>query len=80
MLKGSSPKSRADILSHYIRISKKLYELSNFHSLFAIVSALRSAPVYRSVLLCVRSAYVTNNYCDLSTVVIIVVYMFPRKK
>ncbi|KAL1117469.1 hypothetical protein AAG570_004794, partial [Ranatra chinensis] len=34
-------------IAHFIRICKKLYDFNNFHSLFAVVSALRSASVYR---------------------------------
>lgn len=47
VLSGTSPKHRAEIISHFIKIGKKLYELNNFHSLFAVISSLQSVSVYR---------------------------------
>lgn len=47
ILQRPTPKQRSEMLSLYIRISKKLYDLNNYHSLFAIISAMQSAPVYR---------------------------------
>lgn len=47
ILNAGGAKSRSEMMSHFIKVAKKLSELSNFHSQFAIISALQSAPIYR---------------------------------
>ena len=39
--------TRGKMLTHFIKISKRLNELHSFNSLMAIVVALKSAPIYR---------------------------------
>ncbi|XP_069465472.1 ras-specific guanine nucleotide-releasing factor RalGPS1 isoform X1 [Ambystoma mexicanum] len=47
ILTAQTLKIRAEILSHFVKIAKKLLELSNLHSLMSVVSALQSAPIFR---------------------------------
>jgi len=47
ILNQDACKVRAEIISYFTRVCKRLFELNNLHSLFAIISALRSASIYR---------------------------------
>ncbi|XP_057185002.1 ras-specific guanine nucleotide-releasing factor RalGPS1 isoform X1 [Triplophysa rosa] len=47
ILTAQTLKIRAEILSHFVKIAKKLLELNNLHSLVSVVSALQTAPIFR---------------------------------
>ncbi|XP_050684111.1 ras-specific guanine nucleotide-releasing factor RalGPS1 isoform X2 [Leptidea sinapis] len=47
ILNGQTAKARAETLAHFIKVAKKLYDLNNLHSLYAVISALHSASIYR---------------------------------
>jgi Ras-specific guanine nucleotide-releasing factor RalGPS len=47
ILTGSGAKERAEIVTHFIKLGKRLLDLNNLHSLFAVTSALKSASVHR---------------------------------
>lgn len=47
VLSAGSAKERAEIVTHFIKLGKRLLDLNNLHSLFAVTSALKSASVHR---------------------------------
>ena len=47
ILDNNTAKIRAEIVTHFIRVAKKLLELNNLNSLKAVVSSLHSAPIHR---------------------------------
>nr|XP_006822058.1 PREDICTED: ras-specific guanine nucleotide-releasing factor RalGPS1-like [Saccoglossus kowalevskii] len=47
VLTAQTLKIRAEVLGHFVKIAKRLFELNNYHALMSVVSALQSAPVFR---------------------------------
>ncbi|CAF4267349.1 unnamed protein product [Rotaria sp. Silwood2] len=47
LLRADILKNRIEILSHFIRIAKKLFDFNNINGCMAVVMALQSAPIYR---------------------------------
>lgn len=47
ILGPSAAKERAEIITHFIKLGKRLLDLNNLHSLFSVTSALKSASVHR---------------------------------
>ncbi|KAK3700096.1 hypothetical protein QZH41_015050, partial [Actinostola sp. cb2023] len=47
ILNAKKLKTRVVVMSHFIKIAKKFFEMNNLHALKAIISGLQSVPVYR---------------------------------
>ena len=46
-LNAGGVKSRAEVMAHFIKVARRLGYLHNYHSQFAVISSLQSAPIYR---------------------------------
>ncbi|KAI6190795.1 Ras-GEF domain-containing protein [Aphelenchoides bicaudatus] len=47
ILAGHTAEHRAQLITYFIKLAKKLYHLNNLHSTWAIISALTTQPVFR---------------------------------
>ncbi|KAI6238690.1 Ras-GEF domain-containing protein [Aphelenchoides fujianensis] len=47
ILNGQTPERRAQLISFFIKLAKKLYQLNNLHGTFAIISALDTQGIFR---------------------------------
>ena len=47
VLRPDNARERIDTICHFIHVAKRLHDLNNLHSEYAILSALQSAPLFR---------------------------------
>lgn len=47
ILNCPTQKERGEMITHFVKVGKRLLDLNNLHSLFAITSALKSASIHR---------------------------------
>ena len=47
MLSQNKVRTRAEVVTHFVKVARRLYDLRNLHSLKAVVSALQATPIFR---------------------------------
>eukprot|EP00042_Codosiga_hollandica_P034671 m.245673 g.245673 ORF g.245673 m.245673 type:complete len:520 (-) comp54470_c0_seq30:95-1654(-) len=47
ILNAPSAELRVSVLTYFIKLAKKLHQLNNLHSLFAVICGLQSTPIFR---------------------------------
>ncbi|KAI6181816.1 hypothetical protein M3Y98_00869700 [Aphelenchoides besseyi] len=47
ILNGRTPERRAQLITYFIKLAKKLYQLNNLHSTWALISALNTQAIFR---------------------------------
>ena len=67
-LNAGGVKSRAEVMSHFVKVARRLSVLGNYHSQFAIVSSLLSAPIYRYCYFGLLNIYTYNYHSQFAIV------------